>query len=134
MAARRHLFAVVLLVLGGCDRGDDAVPLDSSVGNTERGELLSYACQACHTLTLGGSHQIGPNLSGVFGRVAGTAPGFDFSAALRDSELVWSPYALDRWLADPAGFMPGTTMAFTGYQSPEDRAALIEFLVAATSP
>lgn len=99
-----------------------------------RGELLSYACQACHTLARGGSHQVGPNLFGVFGRVAGTASGFDFSAALRESGLVWSPDALDGWLADPAGFLPGTTMTFTGYQMPGDRAALIQYLVATTSP
>jgi cytochrome c len=51
---------------------------------------------------------------------------------LRQSGIVWSPAELDRWLADPAGFLPGTTMAFTGYQSAADRSALIAYLVTAT--
>ena len=99
-----------------------------------RGELLGLACQACHSLNPGAAHIVGPNLSGIFGRPAATAPGFGgYSDALRASGIVWSPEILDRWLEDPAGFLPGTTMAFTGYRNPEDRAALIAFLVDATA-
>jgi cytochrome c len=101
----------------------------------DRGELLSLACQACHSLGPRGAHLVGPNLSGIFGRAAGTAPGFgNYSGALKGSGIVWSPAELDRWLADPTGFLPGTTMAFAGYQSAEDRSALIAFLKDATGP
>jgi cytochrome c len=114
---------------GGADGGTS---IGAANDTGERGELLSLACQACHVLEPGG-HLIGPNLSGVFGRTAGTAPGFDnYSNALRQSGIVWSAAELDRWLADPAGFLPATTMAFAGYQSEADRAALIAFLLIAT--
>jgi cytochrome c len=106
--------------------------MQSSTVDNRRGELLSLACQACHTLTESGSHQVGPNLYGIFGRSAGQSPGFDYTSALRESGIVWSPSELDRWLADPAGFLPGTTMAFTGYQTADDRAALIEYLLDVT--
>jgi cytochrome c len=124
------------LSLTGCGAADESGSASAAVASAElgRGELLSYACQACHTLKPGGQHQVGPNLSGVFGRVAGTVPGFDFSPALRASGIVWTPEQLDGWLADPAGFLPGTSMTFTGFQSPGDRAALIEYLIAATAP
>lgn len=124
---------IPLASLTGC--GNDADPeLPATQSEVlARGVLLSYACQACHTLGADGGHQIGPNLFGVFGREAGTAPGFVYSEALRTSGIVWSPAELDGWLADPAGFLPGTTMAFTGYQSADDRDALIDYLVAATS-
>ena len=124
--------------------GDGAASVDEDAGggdpaaasdpDLERGELLSFACQACHSLTAGADHRVGPNLHRVFGRRAAAAPGYDYSDALRATDLVWTPEALDAWLSDPAGFVPGTTMTFTGYQSGRDRRDLIAFLVAATGP
>lgn len=131
------------LVIAGCLIGACSVP-DSDPGSSSetpadtaggptRGEILSLACQACHSLQQGGRHLVGPNLFGVFGRRAGTAAGYEeYSQALRAVDLIWTPESLDRWLADPAGYLPGTSMTFTGYQSSADRAALIEFLVDAT--
>ncbi len=97
-----------------------------------RGELLSLACAACHTFAAGQKAIIGPNLHAVFGRPAAAAPEFTYSAALRAANLVWTPRALDAWLADPARFVVGTTMTFTGYRSPEDRRDLIAYLLHAT--
>ena len=98
----------------------------------ERGELLALACLACHKLEAGEGTLVGPNLHGVFGRPAATLPGFEFSPSLRASGLVWTPVSLEAWLADPAGFVVGTTMAFTGYRSAEDRRDLIAYLLRAT--
>jgi cytochrome c len=142
LLARTLLAACALLVvcaqLVGCDRTAESAraPLAAAANDgNDRGRLLSQACQACHSLEAGGPHLVGPNLAGIFGRAAGTAPGYgNYSQALQRSGIVWSPAELDRWLADPAGFLPGTTMAFTGYQSPADRSALIAFLVTATDP
>jgi cytochrome c2 len=49
-------------------------------------------------------------LGGVVGRRAGSAPGYDYSVALRSEHLTWSADSLDRWLADPRGFVPGAKM------------------------
>jgi cytochrome c len=96
-----------------------------------RGELLAFACAACHQFREEAT-LIGPHLHGVFGRRAASLEGFPYSAALRQSGLVWTPRSLEAWLADPSGFVEGTTMAFTGYRSAEDRRDLIAFLLRAT--
>lgn len=97
-----------------------------------RGELLGLACVACHRLEAEQGTLIGPHLEGVFGRRAGTVGGFQYSPALRASGLVWTPRSLEAWLANPAGFVEGTTMAFTGYRSAEDRRDLIAYLLRVT--
>jgi cytochrome c len=108
--------------------------LEAEFANADfaRGELLALACAACHKFRAGEGTLIGPNLHGVFGRPAAAVAGFGYSPALEQSGLVWTPVSVGAWLADPAGFVTGTTMAFTGYQSAEDRRDLIAYLLRAT--
>jgi len=120
VAVNRTGWLLICAVLSACGREPASrEPMD-------RGELLSLACQACHTFAAGGAHLVGPNLYGIFGRPAAALDDFaGYSPALKAAGFVWTPAELDRWLADPAGFLPGTTMGFAGYQRAEDRAALI---------
>jgi cytochrome c len=103
-----------------------------AAADVARGELLGLACAACHRFRAEEGTLIGPNLNGVFGRPAAAVAGFDYSPALAQSGLVWTPRSLEAWLANPAGFVAGTTMAFTGYRSVEDRRDLIAYLLRAT--
>jgi cytochrome c len=103
-----------------------------AAADTARGELLGLACAACHRFKAEEGTLIGPPLQGVFGRPAASIAGFDYSPALRASGLVWTPRSLEAWLANPSGFVEGTTMAFTGYRSAEDRRDLIAYLLQAT--
>ena len=75
---------------------------------------------------------LGPNLFEFFGRPAGSTPGFPYSSALRESNFVWTPRALDAWLAAPRAFLPGNTMAYQGLANPSDRTALISSLLIQT--
>lgn len=93
------------------------------------GAALFRACAACHTATPGGGNGVGPNLYGVMGAPVGQGRGgYPFSAALRDKGGRWDFATMDRWLADPAAFAPGTRMTFAGMENPQDRAALIVWL------
>jgi cytochrome c len=100
--------------------------------DTRNGEKLAAQCRACHTLTTGGTHGIGPGLHGIFGRQAGGARDFDYSAALQDSEFHWTPRALDAWLASPYEFLPGNRMTFTGIADATDRVDLVAYLLTET--
>lgn len=98
-----------------------------------RGELLSFACRACHTFGPGGQHNVGPNLYGIFGREAAQAADFMYSDALRGAGLIWTPRTLEAWLVAPQTFIVGNNMAFAGYRSATDRRDLIAFLLEVTS-
>ncbi|HSG65078.1 MAG TPA: c-type cytochrome [Gammaproteobacteria bacterium] len=103
-----------------------------AVADLERGERLSLACVACHSLRPGEAHVLGPNLGRLFGSPAAAKPGFGYSAALSATGLTWTPRALDAWLAAPASFVPGTSMVFAGFSAPADRRDLIAYLLHAT--
>jgi cytochrome c2 len=84
-------------------------------------------CTACHSTTPGKTI-IGPSLAGVYGHKAGQVPGFQFSDALKNSGMVLNEKNLDAFLANPAGKVPGTLMAFPGIKDHETREEIIDYL------
>ena len=109
------------------------LPAPYNAANLDHGQAQSALCRACHTFTDGGPDLTGPNLHGVFGRVAGTKPGFMYSDVVKNAGFAWDPAHLDKWLANPATDMPGTKMTFVGIKSDKDRADLIAYLKIQTS-
>ena len=103
-----------------------------AAARTDRGETLSMQCRACHTLGQGGATILGPNLYGLFGRTAGSAAGYSYSDVLAAGGFVWSPRALDAWLAQPFAFLPGNRMSFAGLPDGDDRNAVIAYLLQQT--
>ncbi len=98
----------------------------------QRGQRQAQLCRACHSFEEGGANMIGPNLHGFFGEQVGSGEGFDYSEAIREADFVWTPRALDAWLARPASFLPGNRMTFAGVNRQADRDALIAYLLEAT--
>ncbi|SRR5713101_4038409 len=102
--------------------------LPTAMRGEEPGEtLFKKNCAVCHTLEAG-KNKLGPSLSGIVGRKAGSIPGFAYSAANKNSGDTWDEQTLDAYLTDPRKFMPGTKMIFAGLKNTEDRKALIEYL------
>jgi cytochrome c2 len=85
-------------------------------------------CMACHSLEQG-VNMMGPSLAGLLGRKAGSVEGFNYSAAMRQSRIVWNRETLAAFLENPGQYVPGTTMPFAGLAKPGPREALIEFLL-----
>jgi cytochrome c len=96
----------------------------SAGGDAARGEQLYEACQDCHSLD---KNDVGPRHRGVFGRKAGSLPDYNYSAALKSSNIVWDEETLDRWLTNPQTLVPGAKMYFH-LANPQDRADIIAFL------
>ena len=97
-----------------------------------RGRRTFKLCQSCHTLNEGGQNLVGPNLYGVFGREIGGVEGFTYSRAVQDSDIIWTPEILAEWLESPRNFLPGNKMSFAGVRKPEDRTAVIAYIMAET--
>ncbi len=81
-------------------------------------ELARRKCKTCHYLDRN-IHKVGPSLKGIVGRPP-TISGVPFEK--------WDEKALDRWLEDPAGIKPSTSMAIPGIKSEKERTAIIEYL------
>lgn len=99
---------------------------------TPAGAQAFGMCAACHTVAKGGRNGIGPNLSGLFGRRAGSIPGFSYSTAMKSSGLTWDAKTLDEFLAAPTKKVPGTKMPIS-LSDPAKRAAVIVYLTSATA-
>ena len=89
-------------------------------------------CSACHTLAEGSSNIAGPNLWGVFERVAGSSDDFRYSATLVEADFEWSPDQLDAWLSDPKGYLPGNIMGIPEPVPAADRLDLLSFVYVET--
>jgi len=100
----------------------------SAAGDPKRGEEVYSRCLACHALAY---DRTGPRHCGIFGRRAGSVPGFAYSDAMKRSRIVWSDATLDRFIADPLKKVPGTAMGYAGVKDPKERADLIAYLHAA---
>ena len=92
------------------------------------GRRVFLLCAACHNVVKGEPHKVGPNLNGFLGKKAGMKTDFVYSEALKNKGIVWSEETIREWLSNPAGYVPGTKMAFVGVQKKEQQDALIAYL------
>ena len=98
------------------------------VAQDEQANPFSMHCAGCHLVGDGLAHGNGPDLRGVFGREAGSAKGFEYSAALRDADIRWTRENLHLYLENPKALAPGTTMFINGIEDPAVRSRLIDYL------
>lgn len=133
MTALALMLIAVSACTGGSQAGSSDVETAADAGDPGRGERTFQQCYACHSVDPEELDLPGPNLAGVLGRRAGTWAQFAYSPAMRtagsERGLVWTRETLDAFLADPQGFLPGTSMAYVGLREPSVRADVIAYLV-----
>jgi cytochrome c len=137
------------LLTGGTDRiirrwnAQSGEPLDALTVGGPEDPLAAYAgdpgaevfraCVACHTLKPDEGNRAGPTLAGLFGRRIATLPGYNFSAALKKLDIVWTPETVSKLFElGPAAYTPGTKMPEQRLGLAAERAALVKFLETAT--
>jgi len=107
-------------------------PAPYNTADLANGKAKFALCQSCHTITPGGANMTGPNLHGVFGKKAASHPDYKYSDALKGAGFVWDADHLDKWLAQPQTFLPGTKMTFAGLKDAKARTDLIAYLMVET--
>jgi cytochrome c len=97
--------------------------------SVEKGAGAAKKCAACHTFEKGGPNRVGPNLFGVINEKKGEGRGgFNFSAAMKAKGGEWTFDDLNKFLANPKAFVPGTAMGFAGISKDSERADVIAYL------
>jgi cytochrome c len=91
-------------------------------------------CSICHALTPPPSRKAGPTLHGIFGRRAGTLPGYAYSDTLDGADIIWSEQTIDALFdLGPDHYIPGSKMPMQRITAPEDRQDMIDYLRRATA-
>ncbi|HEY8710555.1 MAG TPA: c-type cytochrome [Burkholderiaceae bacterium] len=121
MTLRRFLVAGAL-ALGAIASARSS---EKSAPDAMHGEQVYARCMACHALTY---DRVGSRHCGLFGRLAGSVPQFNYSPAMKNSGIVWSDKTLDRFLTKPLKMVPGSSMTYDGVSDPKERADLIAYL------
>jgi cytochrome c len=93
-----------------------------------QGKDAFQMCNGCHVVEAGAPSGAGPNLNGVVGRQVGSVEFYPYSDALASADFVWDNATLDRYLANPVGYLPGTDMVAGAVRDGTSRAAIIAYL------
>ncbi len=94
-----------------------------------RREKIFGVCKTCHQIGENAKNGVGPALSGLIGRKAGSRPaGYSYSAANKDSGLTWDEATFREYIKVPKAKVPGTKMIYAGLKDEQKTNDLIAFL------
>ena len=97
----------------------------AAAADAEHGKVVFQTCVACHSDK---PDAIGPSLRGVYGRKAGSLPGFRYSNAMLRAGFVWDETNLHDYLTDPQAKVKGNRMPFGGLNNRADIDDVIAYL------
>jgi len=99
-----------------------------ATASVERGTQTAKQCQICHNLGKGQGPKVGPDLYDIVGRARASQAGFNYSAAMKAKGGTWTINELNKFLANPQGYIPGVNMRFAGLPRGNQRADVIAYL------
>lgn len=122
---RTGLALAAALVFACASAGPSHAAGDAAKGK----DAFLRQCAVCHTADRDGENRFGPNLFGIVGRKAGTAPGFNYSNAFKTrANWEWTEDALGGWIMFPSAMVPGTAMGLFQGAAERDRANIVAYL------
>lgn len=116
----RGVLAIVALALAG--------PTAAHAQDAAAGEKVYAQCRTCHQIGPTAKNAVGPIHNGLFGRKAGTVPGYTYSEANKNSGLTWDEATFREYIKDPKAKIPGTKMVFPGIKNDQQVTDLIAFI------
>ncbi|MFL5257144.1 MAG: c-type cytochrome [Rhodopila sp.] len=96
--------------------------------DVEAGQRVFARCAICHEVGPHAQNNSGPVLNKLIGRPAGAIPDYAYSAAMKESGIVWDNERLTVFLNNPSSAVPGTKMHFAGLRSVQDIENVITYL------
>ncbi len=126
-------YAIAVKTLGAGEKPAAKAPEEPienllASASVEKGQQTAKQCQACHTFEKGGPNRVGPNLWSIVGSERGEGRNFNFSAAMKAKGSKWTYDELNKFLANPREYIPGTAMTFAGLSRESQRADVIAYL------
>jgi cytochrome c len=97
-----------------------AVAAPALAQDAEAGKTSFNKCMACHSIGEGAKNKVGPELNGLDGRKAGSAPDYNYSEANKGSGITWNEANFKEYIKDPKAKVPGTKMFFAGIKSEKE--------------
>jgi cytochrome c len=112
-----------LIVIASAAASSAALAQDVAAGETS-----FKKCLPCHAIGEGAKNKIGPELNGLNGRKSGTAEGYSYSEANKNSGITWDEATFKDYIKDPKARIPGTKMVFAGIKNEKEVADLWAYL------
>ena len=102
--------------------------LGAQAQDVAAGKTSFNKCMACHAVGEGAKNKVGPELNGIDGRKSGTAEGYSYSDANKNSGITWNKDQFLDYIKDPKAKIPGTKMVFAGIKNEKEANDLWAFL------
>ena len=104
-----------LIVVTSMAAASGALAQDAAAGKTSFNK-----CLACHAIGENAKNKVGPELNGLDGRHSGSAAGYNYSDANKNSGITWGKDVFLEYIKEPKAKIPGTKMVFAGIKNEKE--------------